>query len=156
MKWITEDHRRLSYVWDLGDGVTKTKRPGGLPWEAPDVADNALRDGQLADAAVAKLGELKDEPFFLAVGFHKPHLPFIAPKRYFDQYDREAIVLASNPYPPKYAPKYATYNWNDLRHYYGIPGYGQIELGMGYSIRTDRYRLTEWRVPGSEFRAYEL
>jgi arylsulfatase A-like enzyme len=37
-----------------------------------------------------------------------------------------------------------------------IPGYGQIARGMGYSMRTDYYRFTEWRVPGTEFRAYEL
>ena len=69
LKWIKEDHRRLTYVWDLGDGVTKTKRPGGLPWEAPDIPDNAVRDGQLADAAIAKLGKLKDEPFSLRSDF---------------------------------------------------------------------------------------
>lgn len=128
LTWIKEDHRRLTYVWDLGDGITKTKRPGGLPWEAPEVPDNALRDGQLADAVVAKLGELKksDQPFFLAVGFHKPHLPFIAPKKYFDLYDPAEIELAANPFPPKDAPKFATYNWNDLRHYYGIPDVGPV------------------------------
>jgi arylsulfatase A-like enzyme len=37
-----------------------------------------------------------------------------------------------------------------------IPGYGQVARGMGYSMRTDRYRLTEWLVPRTEFRAYEL
>ena len=124
--WTKEDHRRLTYVWDLGDGIEKTKRPGGLPWEAPQVADNALRDGHIADAAIAKLTELKDKPFFLAVGFHKPHLPFIAPKKYFDQYDPDSIALATNPFPPRDAPKFATYNWNDLRHYYGIPDVGPV------------------------------
>ena len=68
--------------------------------------------------------ELKDKPFVLAVGFHKPHLPFIAPNKYFDLYDRDEIALASNPFPPRGTPKFATYNWNDLRHYYGIPDVG--------------------------------
>ncbi|NNE91758.1 MAG: sulfatase [Verrucomicrobiales bacterium] len=126
MKWTKEDHRRLTYVWDLGDGITKTKRPGGLPWEAPEIPDNAVRDGLIADEAVKRLEQLKDKPFFLAVGFHKPHLPFIAPKRYFDLYDREKIEPAPNPDPPEGAPKYATYNWNDLRHYYGIPDVGPV------------------------------
>ena len=140
IEWTKEDHRRLTYVWDLGDGVTKTKRPGGLPWEAPEVEDNALRDGHLADAAIAKLSELKKDeaPFFLAVGFHKPHLPFIAPKKYFDLYDPAEIELAPNPDPPKNAPKFATYNWNDMRHYYGIPDVGPVseqqarELKLAY------------------------
>jgi len=126
LAWIKEDYRRVTYVWDLGDGVTKTKRPGGLPWEAPDVPDNALRDGHIADAAIAKMKELKDKPFFLAVGFHKPHLPFIAPKKYFDLYDRDKIALAPNPFPPRGAPRFAVYNWNDLRHYYGIPDVGPV------------------------------
>lgn len=139
MKWTKEDHRRLTYVWDLGDGITKKKRPGGLPWESPVIPDNAVRDGQLADAAVAKMNELKDRPFFLAVGFHKPHLPFIAPKRYFDLYDREAIELAPNPFPPKDAPKYATYNWNDLRHYYGIPDVGPVSDDQARDLKYAYY-----------------
>jgi len=139
LAWTKEDHRRLTYVWDLGDGITKTKRPGGLPWEAPIIPDNAVRDGQLADAAVARLKELKDRPFFLAVGFHKPHLPFIAPKKYFDLYDRDAIEPANNPFPPTDAPKYATYNWNDLRHYYGIPDVGPVSAEQARDLKHAYY-----------------
>lgn len=139
LAWTKADHRRLTYVWDLGDGITKTKRPGGLPWESPVIPDNAVRDGQLADAAVAKLGELKDRPFFLAVGFHKPHLPFIAPKKYFDLYYRDAIEPAKNPFPPKDAPKYATYNWNDLRHYYGIPDVGPVSAEQAHDLKHAYY-----------------
>ena len=139
MKWRKEDHRRLTYVWDLGDGITKTKRPGGLPWESPVIPDNAVRDGQIADAAVKRLREVKDKPFFLAVGFHKPHLPFIAPKRFFDLYDRDAIEPAPNPYPPKGAPKYATYNWNDLRHYYGIPDIGPVSPEQARDLKWAYY-----------------
>ena len=51
------------------------------------------QSGMMANAAINKLKELKDKgkPFFLGMGFFKPHLPFIAPKRYFDLYDRDAI-----------------------------------------------------------------
>ncbi len=139
MKWIGEDHRRLTYVWDLGDGITKTKRPGGLPWEAPEIPDNAVRDGQIAEAAIARLRQLKDQPFFLAVGFHKPHLPFIAPKRYFDLYDANRIEPAPNPSPPRDAPKYATYNWNDLRHYYGIPDVGPVSAQQARELKHAYY-----------------
>ena len=137
IEWTKQDHRRLTYVWDLGDGVTKTKRPGGLPWEAPQVADEELRDGHLAEAAVDKLRELEsgDAPFFLAVGFHKPHLPFIAPKKYFDLYDADRIAPASNPDPPRDAPKFATYNWNDLRHYYGIPDVGPVSAQQARELK---------------------
>ncbi len=135
LKWIKEDHRRLTYVWDLGDGITKTKRPGGLAWEAPEVPDSALRDGHIADAAIEKLATLAEKPFFLAVGFHKPHLPFIAPKKYFDLYDPDDIEPAPNPDPPEAAPNFATYNWNDLRHYYGIPDVGPVSADQARDLK---------------------
>ena len=146
LAWTREDHRRLTYVWDLGDGITKTKRPGGLSWEAPQVPDNALRDGQIADAAVAKLRELKTGgvPYFVAVGFHKPHLPFIAPKTYFDLYDPKQITLATNPDPPKDAPKFATYNWNDLRHYYGIPDVGPVSPQQARELKHAYYACVSY------------
>jgi arylsulfatase A-like enzyme len=126
LQWIDEEYRKLTYVWDLGDGITKTKRPGGLPWEAPDVPDSALREGHMTDAVIAKLSEPTTQPFFLAVGYHKPHLPFVAPRRFFDLYDQGKIETASNPHPPLDAPRFATYNWNDLRHYYGVPDVGPV------------------------------
>ncbi|MEM8913985.1 MAG: sulfatase-like hydrolase/transferase, partial [Planctomycetota bacterium] len=52
-------------------------RPRGLPWEAPDIADNQLSDGKTTENAVKLLRELKDEPFFLAVGYVNPHRPFV-------------------------------------------------------------------------------
>lgn len=144
LAWTKEDHRRLTYVWDLGDGITKTKRPGGLPWEAPDVPDDALRDGHIAEAAISKLKQIKDRPFFLAVGFHKPHLPFIAPKKYFDLYDPEQIPLADNPDPPRDAPKFATYNWNDLRHYYGIPDVGPVTEQQARELKHAYYACVSY------------
>ncbi len=75
-------------------------------FEAPDVPDNAYPDGMIADRTIADLKRLKekDQPFFLACGFQKPHLPFYAPKKYWDLYDRESIELADNRYRPKNAP----------------------------------------------------
>jgi arylsulfatase A-like enzyme len=101
---------------------TKASRRGP-PFGSPDVADNQLHDGELADLAVAALGELKkkDQPFFLAVGFIKPHLPFIAPKKYWDLYDRAQIPLAPNPFPPQDAPAYAIVPGGELRSYAGVP-----------------------------------
>lgn len=69
------------------------------PFECADVADTDYPDGRLANRAVKKLGELAgtEQPFFMAVGFFKPHLPFAAPKKYWDLYDREKIPLSPNP-----------------------------------------------------------
>ena len=46
--------------------------------------------------AIAALQRLKDQPFFLAIGFHKPHLPFVAPKKYWDKYPEAAVKVADN------------------------------------------------------------
>ena len=105
----------------------RAKRSGmGPAFECADVADNAYSDGLIADKAVEALNELKDGPFFLAVGFHKPHLPFNAPKRYWDLYDPFAIPLAKNPFLPKDAPKIALTSWGELRGYHGMPRTGDM------------------------------
>src|SRR5690606_26237517 len=58
-------------------------------YELADVGDDAYEDGQIANAAIKQLSEFKNtgKPFFLAVGIKKPHLPFSAPKKYWDLYD---------------------------------------------------------------------
>ena len=99
-------------------------RGRGPAFEAADVADNAYPDGCNTDYAIKQLNRLKHKPFFLAMGFYKPHLPFNAPKKYWDMYKSEDIKLADNPFVPKNAPTYATTNWGELRNYYGIPKTG--------------------------------
>ena len=110
------------------------KRPRGLPWEAPDVADDQLTDGMIARNAIKLMSEFKDRPFFLAVGFLNPHLPFVAPKKYWDLYDRDSIRLASNPYPPKGAPSFAMTSWGELRKYYDIPATGPLSRGQAVNM----------------------
>ncbi len=98
----------------------------GPSYEWADVPDNAYSDGSIADAAIGMLQEAKDKPFFLAVGFYKPHLPFIAPKKYWDLYRREDIPMAANPFAPKGAPRLALSNWGELRAYEDIPPTGPL------------------------------
>ena len=112
----------------------RQNQPRGLPWEAPDVADNELPDGATADRAVELIGELKEQPFFLAVGFLKPHLPFVAPKKYWDLYSADDIKLAENSYPPKGTPDYAMTNWGELRAYRGIPKKGPLSEEQARSM----------------------
>lgn len=101
-------------------------RAAGLPWEAPDVDDDALADGSIAAGAIDILREVKDKPFFLGVGFLNPHLPFVAPKKYWDLYSQKDIELADNSYPPKDAPSYAPHDSGELRAYWGIPPKGPL------------------------------
>ncbi len=98
----------------------------GLPWEAPDVPDSEVIDGRIATRAIEILRETKDKPFFLAVGFLKPHVPFVAPKKYFDLYPLETIPSVKNPFFPRGAPKFAGLNSSEMRVYYGIPKRGRI------------------------------
>jgi iduronate 2-sulfatase len=94
------------------------------PWAAPDVADEDLIDGKIAARAVAALNDLRDRPFFLAVGFHRPHLPFVAPKRYWDRHDPASIALPQDARLPDGAPAFATNDSSELRRYKDIPQSG--------------------------------
>ena len=89
--------------------------------EQRDVPDDAYFDGRVAKLAVNALRELqgKSQPFFLAVGFWKPHSPFNAPKSYWDLYSREDIALPKNPDWPLDAPRLA---WHDSREILTVQG----------------------------------
>lgn len=91
----------------------------GLAAEGEDVADQQRFDGALANLALEHLQSLSKEskPFFLAVGFIQPHLPFTAPKRYWDMYDPSQLPLAKNPFLPKDAPPFAMFGMYELRAY---------------------------------------
>jgi len=72
------------------------------PYEKADVEDEGYPDGLTANLALEKLKELsvKGNPFFLGVGFFKPHLPFTAPSKYWDLYNENEIPLSPNPFIP--------------------------------------------------------
>jgi iduronate 2-sulfatase len=111
----------------------------GPAYEAADVADNEYPDGKNTDYAIDVINRFQDKPFFLAMGFYKPHLPFNAPKKYWDLYPAQKTKLAENPFTPKNVPSYALTNWGELRNYYGIPKKGPCseklsrELIRGYN-----------------------
>ena len=96
-------------VWKLPltESELNPKNHRGPYCEAADLPDSCYEDNQIAQKAVATLAALKaqDKPFFLAVGFRKPHLPFIAPKRYWDLYQRDSIAIADNRYRPANLPR---------------------------------------------------
>jgi iduronate 2-sulfatase len=117
--YLLEENKKLAQ---------KEKDGRGPAYESADVPDNAYFDGMIADKAVSDLKRLADmdKPFFLALGFLKPHLPFNAPKKYWDLYKREKIDLADNPFRPKGAPDVALHNWGELRAYVGIPQKGPL------------------------------
>lgn len=113
---------------------------GASAFENADVDDTAYFDGQIAQKGIADLRGLKNKnkPFFLAMGFMKPHLPFNAPKKYWDLYDRNDIKLPESYIQPESTPKQAFHNYGELRNYGNIPRKGKIsddlakELIHGY------------------------
>jgi arylsulfatase A-like enzyme len=119
-------------------------RARGPAWEDPDVADDAMADGETAERAVETLKSLKDKPFFLAVGFLKPHLPFVAPKKYFDLYRRDQLSLASNPFPPKDCPAMALMDWGELRAYKDIPAKGPLGDATALDLIHGYYAATSY------------
>jgi iduronate 2-sulfatase len=99
----------------------------GPAYEGPDVPDNAYADGLTCEKAVAELNRLRDKPFFLAAGFLKPHLPFNAPKKYWDLYSPGDLELPSRNRMPENMPKVAGTDWGELRGYPGIPKTGPVD-----------------------------
>lgn len=94
-----------------------------------DVVDEVYIDGQTAQKTIADLQRLKKEgkPFFLACGFLKPHLPFYAPKKYWDLYSPSDIKLPDNYVVDKTnIPAVAFHTWQELRKYSGIPTKGSL------------------------------
>ena len=108
----------------LSHSEGRNLRVRGPAYEAAEVDDAQTPDGSTACLAVRTMKELKkkDQPFFLAVGFVKPHLPFNAPQKYWDLYDPAKIAPPAVLDKPKGAPAWALANWGELRNYMGIPG----------------------------------
>lgn len=119
------------YSWSLpyfhapGDNANHTS------WHSFDTDETNLQDGKIADNAISTLKEIKQNrskgdntPFFLAVGFHKPHLPFYCAKKYYDMYPpAEQIELPKNPDVPKDFPPIARalieiYAYQDIKQFY--------------------------------------
>ncbi len=90
--------------------------------ESSDVSDEAYQDGLYTKEAIRKMASLKagGKPFFLGVGYQKPHLPFVAPKKYWDLYKREEINLAAFRGLSDGTPKIAYQSFGELRSFSDI------------------------------------
>lgn len=92
-----------------GKSAAKIKRMRAPAIEMLDIEDSEHKDGAIADQAIEAMQRLSQagEPFFLAAGFVRPHLPFVVPTKYWEMYDREKIQVASNPFFPENMPEIA-------------------------------------------------
>ena len=115
-KWETGWNAFFGYA----DGSNRQSlHKQAFPYECADVPDEGYPDGLTANLAVMKLRELsaKNSPFCLAVGFFKPHLPFTAPKKYWDLYDEASIPLSPAPHIPEGTHRLALHNSDEFNGY---------------------------------------
>ena len=104
------DHGKKSFWDEIGPKTLRwgPEPPGGrqfakrfgkkevqdsLAWAALDIKKGGMPDEQIAAWGIKKLNQQHDKPFFLSLGFYKPHTPMTAPKRYFDKFDRDSLKL---------------------------------------------------------------
>ncbi len=110
----------------------------GASVASPSRPDNAFHDGMVTDDAVNTLQSVKNRQFFLAVGFRRPHLPFSAPKKYWDLYDRKLLSQPDNPRYPIDMPSLAIDGlgissiWNDIPEGGKLSSEKIAELRHGY------------------------
>ncbi len=137
--------RREEAVTKYGEEVLREGLGGGPAWEAAAEPDSEYLDGRVADGAIATLRALKGgKPFFLGVGFHKPHLPFVAPKKYFDLYDPEKIELTGTRNPPKDGPTIARHSSFELRTRTLVPTSGPIDDATSRELLRAYYACTSF------------
>ncbi len=109
----------------------------GPAYESAAVSDSTYIDGLLTEKLIRDLRQLKknQKPFFLTAGFINPHLPFNAPKKYWDLYDRKKIKQPENyNYIPKNAPEISISNWAEMRSYSNIPKQGQVSDSLAIDL----------------------
>jgi iduronate 2-sulfatase len=114
--------------------------------QSPDVPDQHLFAGRMTDAVIKTLHQTAgDQPRFLAVGYRRPHLPFVAPRRYYDLYQPDDSWLAANPQPADRSPVMAWFNSD------GYVGSAK-KVGLEMPTRPDRPQAIDWN--GYEMRSY--
>jgi iduronate 2-sulfatase len=120
-KYVAEAQAKGIQIPQKGPGSRNAAIPA---FEAVDGGDEDLLDGDTTKHAIEQLREHAKnpaQPFLLAVGFANPHVPWIAPKKYFDLYDPAKLPLATNEFLPKDAPGFAATSGADFRWYAGVP-----------------------------------
>ncbi|MEY4567042.1 MAG: hypothetical protein RLY14_2012 [Planctomycetota bacterium] len=122
----------------IKEGSTEKKGPA---FEVSPKTEEQLPDGAVAAEAVKRIQDLstKDTPFFLAVGFIKPHLPFVAPKKYWDLYDPDQIPLPAIDHLPDGAPSFVGHVNGEVHNYAGVPKENPIPADFAKTLRHGYY-----------------
>ncbi len=144
---LPENNAQLTREEALFANKNARDLPRGAPFENADVPDNTYGDGKIADEAIVRLQAAKqhpDQPFFLAVGFLKPHLPFCAPKKYWDLHDPAQLPMPTRSTPPEGAPPFAPQFGGELRQYSDIPESGPVDDAKARTLIHGYYSATSY------------
>ncbi|WP_109831759.1 sulfatase [Reichenbachiella versicolor] len=111
----------------------------GPAYESADVSDRTYWDGYNTELAIATMKEMlkdsADKPFFLGLGFNKPHLNWVAPKKYWDMYNREDIKLTTQVERPENGSAMGLHRSFELRVRHGIPKYGDLDDSLAITLK---------------------
>lgn len=150
--WTVPHWRPTGSAYALPESTKSTKqtadgRKNGNATENADVDDDFYSDGKIAAEATRRLAtaaQSPSEPFFLAVGFLKPHLPFVAPKKYWDKFDPAQLPLPQVTSAPVDAPSYAPTTGGELRNYADMPTKGVIDEATTRNLIHGYYAATSY------------
>lgn len=128
----SDDPLSWSVPYRRGYNSNAWKPEGKPPFAAPKITDSEMEDFQICNSGINLLEELAagGKPFFLGVGFRKPHLPFTAPKKYWELYDRNEIPIAAYQDLPRNGYGCTWHHAAELRQYDGIPKEGPLEKSL--------------------------
>ena len=118
------------------------KNKKNVPTEAPDRPESDFLDAKIVDEGLKLLDTMAkgDKPFFLAIGIKKPHLPFVAPKKYWDLYDRDSIQIAEIQEFPKSIPSFHFQpSWELRSGYAPIPKMDPLPVAMQKELKHGYY-----------------
>lgn len=139
--------RQLTREEALFSNQSPANLPRGAAYESADVPDDEYPDGKLAAEAIRRLQAAKakpETPFFMSVGFVKPHLPFCAPKKYWDLYQRGSFKVPELQSAPAGAPKYAPTTFGELRQYSDMPEQGPVDDSTAKTLIHGYYAVTSF------------
>lgn len=129
---------RKAMIAKYGD-VAKFGLASGAAYESADVSDNTYGDGYNTELAIATMKEMfkndAEKPFFLGLGFNKPHLNWVAPKKYWDLYDRDKIALDLKTQRPENGAEMGLHPSFELRVRSGIPKTGPIDKELATTLK---------------------
>ncbi|MGS2737952.1 sulfatase [Sinomicrobium sp. M5D2P17] len=108
----------------IEDTPPNKELPRGAAWESPDVLDDAYADARVANHAIDRLRKLSrkpGQPFFMAVGFARPHLPFSVPKKYWDLYKPQDLSLPDYEKAPEGSPDFTKKRDHEMSQFFPVP-----------------------------------